>query len=52
MTPNLHRPQEHHLLPDDDHEHLSRANPVMRAPVSTGFARMSLAIVELTNLLT
>lgn len=47
VTPNPHRPQERHLLPDDDHEHLLGPNPVMGAPVTTGFARMSLVIVEL-----
>jgi len=49
VTPNPHRPLERHLLPDDDHEHLLGPNPVMGAPVTTGFARMSLVIVELTG---
>jgi len=49
VTPNPHRPQERHLLPDDDHEHLLGPNPVMGKPVTTGFARMSLVIVELTG---
>ncbi|MGY4936155.1 hypothetical protein ACWD7T_34720, partial [Streptomyces sp. 900116325] len=49
VTPNPDRPGEHHLLPDDDHEHLLGPNPVMGAPVTTGFARMSLVIVELTG---
>ncbi|MFG2408790.1 hypothetical protein ACGFR8_31490 [Streptomyces brevispora] len=49
VTPNPHRPLERHLLPDDDHEHLLGPNPVMGAPVVTGFARMSLVIVELTG---
>lgn len=52
VTPNPHRPQERHLLPDDDHEHLLGPNPVMGKPVTTGFARMSLVIVELTGLVT
>lgn len=50
VTPNPHRPLERHLLPDDDHEHLLGPNPVMGAPVPTGFARMSLVVVELTSL--
>ncbi|MGW0867007.1 hypothetical protein [Streptomyces sp. NPDC002611] len=37
------------LLPDDNHEHLLGPNPVMGPPVTTGFARMSLVIVELTE---
>ncbi|MDT9695940.1 hypothetical protein [Streptomyces sp. P17] len=37
------------LLPDDNHEHLLGPNPVMGPPVTTGFARMSLVIVELTD---
>ncbi|MET8717374.1 hypothetical protein ABZV52_29860 [Streptomyces sp. NPDC004735] len=49
VTPNLQRPGEHHLLPDDDHEHLLGPTPVMGAPVTTGYARMSLVIVELTG---
>lgn len=49
VTPNPIRPGEHHLLPDDDHEHLLGPNPVIGAPVTTGFARMSLVIVELTG---
>lgn len=52
VTPDPHRPLERHLLPDDDHEHLLGPNPVMGAPVTTGFARMSLVIVELTGPLT
>jgi hypothetical protein len=49
VTPNPHRPLERHLLPDDDHEHLLGPNPVMGAPVTTGFARMTLVIVELAE---
>jgi hypothetical protein len=52
VTPNPDLPGEHHLLPDDDHEHLLGPNPVMGKPVTTGFARMSLVIVELTESLT
>lgn len=37
------------LLPDDNHEHLLGPNPVMGSPVTTGFARLSLVIVELTE---
>ncbi|MET7573360.1 hypothetical protein ABZT04_33420 [Streptomyces sp. NPDC005492] len=29
VTPDPHLPQERHLLPDDDHEHLLGPNPVM-----------------------
>lgn len=47
VTPNPHRLKERHLLPDDDHKHLIGPNPVMGAPVTTGFARMTLVIVEL-----
>ncbi|MGW3627796.1 hypothetical protein [Streptomyces sp. NPDC000880] len=49
VTPNPDRPRERYLLPDDDHEHLLGPNPVMGSPVTTGFARMSLVIVELTE---
>ncbi|WP_280843874.1 hypothetical protein [Streptomyces sp. SAI-119] len=52
VTPNPHQPKEHHLLPDDDHEHLLGPNPVMGPPVTSGFARMSLVIVELCGPLT
>lgn len=52
VTPNPDLPAQRHLLPDDDHEHLLGPNPVMGAPVTTGFARMSLVIVELINPLT
>ncbi|MEU5748201.1 hypothetical protein ABZ804_22015 [Streptomyces sp. NPDC047726] len=47
VTPNPDRPLERHLLPDDDHTHLEGPNPVMGSPVATGYARMSLVIVEL-----
>jgi hypothetical protein len=47
VTPNPKLPLERHLLPDDDHEHLLGPNPVMGSPVTTGFARMTLVIVEL-----
>lgn len=40
------------LLPDDNHEFLMGPIPVMGEPVTTGFARMSLVIVELTEPLT
>ncbi|MFI5990242.1 hypothetical protein ACIBAC_00110 [Streptomyces sp. NPDC051362] len=40
------------LLPDDSHEFLMGPIPVMGEPVTTGFARMSLVIVELTGPLT
>jgi hypothetical protein len=40
------------LLPDDNHEFLMGPIPVMGAPVTTGFARMTLVIVELTVPLT
>ncbi|WP_406150685.1 hypothetical protein [Streptomyces anulatus] len=36
------------LLPDDSHEYLMGPIPVMGSPVTTGFARMSLVIAELT----
>ncbi|WP_331726278.1 hypothetical protein [Streptomyces sp. NBC_00470] len=49
VTPNPHRPTEHHLLPDDDHEHLLGPTPVMGDPVPSGHARMSLVIVELLD---
>lgn len=49
VTPNPERPAEHHLLPDDDHEHLLGPIPVMGAPVTTGYARMTLVIVELVE---
>ncbi|MFC9534431.1 hypothetical protein ACFT38_28390 [Streptomyces sp. NPDC056975] len=52
VTPNPQLPAEHHLLPDDDHEHLLGPNPVMGEPVTTGYARMSLVIVELCDALT
>ncbi|MFF7838814.1 hypothetical protein ACFZC6_08360 [Streptomyces ossamyceticus] len=52
VTPNPRLRKEHHLLPDDDNEQLLGPNPVMGASVSTGFARMSLVSVELTNVLT
>ncbi|MFJ4880169.1 hypothetical protein ACIP93_33845 [Streptomyces sp. NPDC088745] len=35
------------LLPDDNHEFLMGPIPIMGAPVESGFARMSLVIVEL-----
>lgn len=35
------------LLPDDSHEFLMGPTPVMGAPVTTGFARMTLVVVEL-----
>ncbi|MFE6639585.1 hypothetical protein ACFVFT_38275 [Streptomyces tendae] len=35
------------LLPDDNHEFLMGPIPVMGEPVTTGFARMTLVIVEL-----
>lgn len=47
VTPNPHRPLEHHLLPDDDHTHLLGPYPAMGAYVPTGLARMSLVIAEL-----
>ncbi|MEU1592806.1 hypothetical protein ABZ468_08070 [Streptomyces sp. NPDC005708] len=47
VTPNPHLPTERHLLPDDDHTHLLGPFPVMGPPVTTGYARMSLVIVEL-----
>ncbi|MET8696919.1 hypothetical protein ABZV65_30765 [Streptomyces bauhiniae] len=47
VTPNPHQPCKRHLLPDDDHEHLLGPNPVMGAPVTTGYARMTLVIAEL-----
>ncbi|QFG13215.1 RusA-like resolvase [Streptomyces phage Gilgamesh] len=37
------------LLPDDNHEFLMGPIPVMGEPVTTGFARMTLVIVELTE---
>ncbi|MGW4086937.1 hypothetical protein ACWEGS_28295 [Streptomyces sp. NPDC004822] len=40
------------LLPDDNHEFLMGPIPVMGEPVTTGFARMSLIVVELTGPLT
>jgi hypothetical protein len=40
------------LLPDDSHEFLIGPTPVMGAPVTTGFARMSLVVVELSKPLT
>ncbi|MBB4902545.1 hypothetical protein [Streptomyces griseomycini] len=49
VTPTPERPSERHLLPDDDHEHLLGPNPVMGAPVTTGYARMTLVIVELVE---
>ncbi|MEU6325572.1 hypothetical protein [Streptomyces sp. NPDC047009] len=49
VTPNPDRPGEHLLLPDDDHEHLVGPFPAMGAPVTTGYARMTLVIAELTN---
>ncbi|MEU2909161.1 hypothetical protein ACFYM3_16185 [Streptomyces massasporeus] len=52
VTPNPDLPRLRHLLPDDDHEHLLGPNPLMGAPVETGFARMSLVIVELHGTLT
>ncbi|MFJ4988779.1 hypothetical protein ACIP9H_33885 [Streptomyces sp. NPDC088732] len=36
------------LLPDDSHEHLLGPNPVMGSPVTTGYARMTMVIAELT----
>ncbi|MEU1600697.1 hypothetical protein ABZ468_50210 [Streptomyces sp. NPDC005708] len=49
VTPNPDRPGEHLLLPDDDHEHLVGPFSAMGAPVTTGYARMTLVIAELTN---
>ncbi|MFE6185502.1 hypothetical protein ACFQ6U_13855 [Streptomyces sp. NPDC056465] len=46
VTPNPRRPLDRHLLPDDDHTHLLGPNPVMGSAVPTGYARMSLVIVE------
>ncbi|MFF1600790.1 hypothetical protein ACFVYV_25330 [Streptomyces mirabilis] len=40
------------LLPDDNHEFLMGPIPVMGEPVTSGFARMSLVIVELAEPLT
>ncbi|MFD9394185.1 hypothetical protein ACFWBB_26635 [Streptomyces sp. NPDC060000] len=40
------------LLPDDNHEFLMGPIPVMGEPVTTGFARMSLVVVEVTGSLT
>lgn len=37
------------LLPDDNHEFLMGPIPVMGEPVTTGFARMTLVVVELTE---
>ncbi|MFI8206758.1 hypothetical protein [Streptomyces sp. NPDC085937] len=37
------------LLPDDNHEFLMGPIPVMGQPVTTGFARMTLVVVELTG---
>lgn len=37
------------LLPDDNHEFLMGPIPVMGEPVTTGYARLSLVIVELTE---
>ncbi|GAA5070800.1 hypothetical protein [Streptomyces similanensis] len=38
------------LLPDDNHEFLLGPIPVMGAPVTTGYARMTLVVVELASL--
>ncbi|MEU0427152.1 hypothetical protein ABZ235_26700 [Streptomyces canus] len=52
VTPNPHLPKEHHLLPDDDHEHLMGPTPVRESHVPAGFARMSLVVAKLTARLT
>lgn len=52
VTPSPDLPRLRHLLPDDDSEHLLGPFPLMGAPVETGFARMSLIIVELHGPLT
>ncbi|MGA5127693.1 hypothetical protein ACWCV2_17225 [Streptomyces pseudogriseolus] len=52
VTPNPDLPGNRHLLPDDDHEHLLGPYPLMGAPVETGYARMSLIVVELGGPLT
>ncbi|MGW0632989.1 hypothetical protein [Streptomyces sp. NPDC002758] len=49
VTPNPELPKARHLLPDDDAEHLMGPFPAMGAPVSSGRARMSLVIAELTG---
>ncbi|MER6109341.1 hypothetical protein [Streptomyces hirsutus] len=49
VTPSPKQPAVRHLLPDDDHEHLLGPNPLMGAPVTTGYARMTLVIVELAG---
>ncbi|MFB6629988.1 hypothetical protein ACFCWY_08840 [Streptomyces sp. NPDC056362] len=40
------------LLPDDNHEYLMGPIPVMGQPVTTGNARISIVIVEVSKLLT